>query len=129
MIIAVAYENGNVFAHFGHTKHFKLYYIEDNKIIKTKIVPTDSSGHGALGLFLKNNNVDTLIVGGIGGAAQTIIKSNGIKLYGGISGNADQAVEDLLNNNLKYNPNPMCNHEHHNCGEHDCSPKLTRIIK
>lgn len=126
MIVAVAYENGNVFGHFGHTKFFKLYYIEDKKVTNSQIIPTNSSGHGALGLFLKEHNVNTLIVGGIGGAAQNIIRANGIKLFGGVTGNADKAVEQLLNDELLYNPNPMCNHEHHSCGEHSCTPTLKR---
>lgn len=130
MIIAITYENGNIFQHFGHSKYFKFYYVENNNIIKEEVVPTNGEGHGALGLFLKNHNVDTLICGGIGGGAQTILKTNGIKIYGGVNGIADEAVNALLNNELNYNPKVMCNHEHdsHSCGEHSCSVHLKRNI-
>ncbi|MCI8405255.1 MAG: hypothetical protein HFE49_10215 [Clostridia bacterium] len=70
MKIAVTYENGNIFQHFGHTEAFKLYNIVGGEITGSEIVMTNGSGHGALAGFLKSNNVDTLICGGIGGGAQ-----------------------------------------------------------
>ena len=32
MKIAVTYENGEVFQHFGHSEQFKLYEVQDGKI-------------------------------------------------------------------------------------------------
>ena len=65
-----------------------------------------------------------LICGGIGGGAKKALAEAGIKLFGGVSGDADAAVTDYLAGKLSYNPNGLCNHhgEHHghNCGEHDC---------
>ena len=125
MRIAVTYENGCVFQHFGHTEQFKVYDIEDNKIVMATAVPTNGSGHGALSRFLKDLNVEVLICGGIGGGAKKALAEAGIKLFGGVSGDADAAVTDYLAGKLSYNPNVLCNHhgEHHghNCGEHDCS--------
>jgi len=127
MRVAVTYENGNVFQHFGHTETFKIFDIENNKVISSQVVPTMGSGHGALAGFLAENSVDVLICGGIGGGAQTALANAGIKLYGGVSGNADEAVNALIAGNLGYNPNVHCNHhdhEHgegqHQCGEHGC---------
>lgn len=127
MKIAVTYENGQIFQHFGHTEKFKIYEIADNKIINTEIVDTNGSGHGALAAFLMQNNVNILICGGIGGGAQAALSDVGIKLYGGVNGNADDAVTALLNGTLGYNPNVRCSHhdhEHgksnHSCGEHGC---------
>ena len=40
--------------------------------------------------------VDVLICGGIGGGAQVALAEAGIKLYGGVSGEADAAVNALL---------------------------------
>mgnify|MGYP003315399570 CR=1 FL=1 len=123
--IAVTYENGEVFQHFGHTKEFKMYTVEDGKIVSSEIVPTFGSGHSLLADFLLLNGVSVLICGGIGGGAQMALAEAGIKLYGGCRGNADQAVENLLNNTLMYNPNVRCNHhdhhgEGHNCADHHC---------
>jgi len=127
MKIAVTYENGKVFQHFGHTAQFKVYEVEGNKIVSSKVVDTNGQGHGALAGLLKIIGADILICGGIGGGAQTALANAGIKLYGGVSGSCDAAVEALLMNSLGYNPNVRCDHhdhEHgngeHNCGDHSC---------
>jgi predicted Fe-Mo cluster-binding NifX family protein len=126
MKIAVTYENGQVFQHFGKASQFKVYDIADGKIVRSEIVDTNGSGHGALAGFLTGKGVDTLICGGIGGGAQSALSEAGIKLYGGASGDTDKAVEALLNGSLSYNPDVKCDHhgeEHggqHTCGEHGC---------
>lgn len=124
MKIGVTYENGQIFQHFGHTEQFKIYEVEDGKVVSSKVVDTAGSGHGALAGFLNNYQVDTLICGGIGAGAQNALASAGIKLYGGVSGDADAAVEALLNNTLAYNPDVHCDHhshsEGHSCGSHGC---------
>lgn len=127
MRIAVTYENGEIFQHFGHTEAFKVYDVEDGKVISSQVVSTNGSGHGALAEVLHTLHVDTLICGGIGGGAQQALASVGIWLFGGVSGNADAAVEALISGNLAFNPNVQCNHhgEHHHgeghtCGSHGC---------
>ncbi len=52
MKIAVTFENGSVFQHFGHTEQFKVYDVSDGQIIKEEVVNTNGSGHGALAGFL-----------------------------------------------------------------------------
>lgn len=122
MKIAVTYKDGNVFQHFGHTEQFKVYDIEDGKIQMTSVVDTNGNGHGALAGILKNHGINTLICGGIGDGAKRALAEAGIELYGGVSGDADQAVADLLSDSLKYNPNVVCNHhsEHHHGDGHNC---------
>ena len=126
MIVAVTYEKGQIFQHFGHTEQFKVYDVQEGKIIDSKIVDTNGSGHGALAGILTALSADVLICGGIGGGAKAALEAANIKLYGGVSGNSDDAVAALLDGNLAYNPNIMCNHhnqhhgENHNCGEHGC---------
>ena len=58
MRIAVTYENGEVFQHFGHTEQFKLYDVEDGKITGEQVIDTNGSGHGALAGFLQAAKVD-----------------------------------------------------------------------
>ena len=125
--IAVTYENGEVFQHFGHTKEFKFYTVEDKKIVDSEIVPTMGSGHSMLADFLLLNGVTVLICGGIGGGAQMALAQAGIKLYGGVSGEADAAVAALLTGNLGYDPDVHCDHHDHahgegghTCGDHGC---------
>ena len=127
MKIAVTYENEQIFGHFGHTEQFKIYDVEDGKIVATAVIDTNGQGHGALAGLLKAIGADVLICKGIGGGAQMALAEMGIKLYGGVSGSCDAAVEALLANNLSYDPNVRCNHhdrEHgegsHNCGDHGC---------
>ncbi len=126
MRIAVTYENGEIFQHFGHTGAFKIYDAENGKITVANVISTNGSGHGALAGMLKVLEVDVLICGGIGGGAQMALKEAGIELFGGVSGDADKAVEAFLANELSYNPEVKCDHhdhehgEGHTCGEHGC---------
>ncbi len=123
MKIAVTYENGMVFQHFGHCENFKLYETENNAVIASQVVSAIGSGHGALAGFLKAHGVDVLICGGIGGGARVALSEAGIRLYPGVTGKADENVEALLNGNLQYNPDTMCNHHHEggqDCGGHSC---------
>ena len=125
MKIAVTYENGQIFQHFGHTEQMKLYTVENGEVVSSEVVSTNGSGHGALAGFLMANGVDTLICGGIGGGAQAALAEAGIKLYGGCVGEADRAVQNLLDKTLMYNPDVSCSHheEGHSCGDscgHHC---------
>lgn len=130
MRIAVTYENGEIFQHFGHTEQFKLYDVEDGQIVSSEIVDTHGSGHGALAGVLRALKVDALICGGIGGGAQMALAQAGIRLYGGVSGNADEAARALAAGILAYDANVMCSHHgehhheggcgHHGCGHHSC---------
>ena len=126
MKIAVTYQDGDIFQHFGHTEFFKIYDIENTDIVKTEIVSTNGSGHGALAQFLHEHSVDTLICGGIGGGAQLALSEAGIELYPGVSGSADAAVQALLDGSLGYDPEARCDHHDHahgaghTCGAHGC---------
>ena len=127
MKIAVTYCNGEIFQHFGRTEQFKVYSIENGKIVNSEIIDTQGSGHSALAGILINNGIDVLICGGIGGGAQNALAQANVKFYGGASGNADKNVEDFLSNTLSYTENVQCSHheshhhgEHHVCGENGC---------
>lgn len=124
MKIAVTHENGRVYQHFGHSKEFKFYTVENGEITSFCVLNTNGSGHGALAGFLKDNEADAVICGGIGAGAKEALEQAGIQLYGGISGNCDDAVVALLSGKLNYNTNATCSHHHthteHTCGEHSC---------
>ena len=127
MRIAVPYENGQVFQHFGHTSQMKLYDVENGQIMQEQIADTTGSGHGALAGFLSGLKVDVLICGGIGAGAQEALAQAGIRLFGGVTGSADEAAGAFLAGTLNYSANVQCQHhehEHHgHCGEdkHGCS--------
>ena len=127
MKIAVTYENGEIFQHFGRTSQFKLYEVEAGKIISSEVIDTNGQGHGALAGLLETTGADVLICGGIGGGAQMALAEAGIKLFGGVCGSCDAAVEALIAGSLEYSPDIRCNHhdhEHaeggHTCGDHGC---------
>ena len=129
MRIAVTYENETVYQHFGHTPQFKLYDVENGAVVRTQIVDTNGSGHGALAGFLRAAGVDALICGGIGMGAQMALADAGIRLYAGVQGPADAAAQALAAGTLAYDPDARCDHhEHHDggcghdhCGEHHCA--------
>ena len=126
MKIAVTYENGEIFQHFGRTEQFKLYNVEENKVVSSEIISSNGSGHSALAILLSDYAVDVLICGGIGGGAQSALAANGIQLCAGATGNADEAVEAFLKGEL-FSQDPTCDHHHEHghdchCGNHDdCS--------
>ena len=122
MKIAVTYDNGEVFQHFGHTETFKIYEVQDNNIVSTELFSANGSGHEALATLLEEKAIDVLICGGIGGGAEAALEMCGIELCAGASGNADAAVEAYLRGELT-NTGANCDHhdEEHDCSEHDCS--------
>ena len=121
MRIAVTYEEGAIFQHFGHTEQFKVYDVVNGKVISAQIVNTNGQGHGALANFLFHGGVDVLICGGIGGGAINALANAGIELYPGIDGSADMAVMQYLAGVLPKRTDVRCSHHDHEHGEgHDC---------
>ncbi len=126
MRVAVTYDNGNVFGHFGRTEQFKVYDIEDGKVVNSQILGTNGEGCGALAGILNIAIVDALICGGIGGGAQRALQEAGIKLYAGASGSTDAAVEALIAGTLDASGEANCDHHDHEHGEgHSCGQRLT----
>lgn len=138
MKIAVTYDNGNIFQHFGRTESFKVYDVEDNKVVSSEVIGSNGIGHGALAGLLADRSVDVLICGGIGGGAQQALADAGVELVAGAEGDADKAVEAYLKGEL-ISTGANCDHHHHedghSCGDHGCGsscgggcgsePKLT----
>ena len=122
MKIAVTYDNGEVFQHFGRTESFKIYEVEDNKVVSSEVISSNGTGHGALAGLLAEQGVNVLICGGIGGGAQTALTEAGIDLCAGAQGNVDEVVETYLKGELK-SSGVNCDHHHHeeghSCGSHE----------
>lgn len=121
MKIAVTYDNGEVFQHFGRTESFKIYDVEDNKIISSEVISSNGTGHGALAGLLAEQGVNVLICGGIGGGAQAALTEAGIDLCAGAQGNVDEVIEIYLKGELE-SSGVNCDHHHeegHSCGSHE----------
>lgn len=133
MKIAVTYEDGNVFQHFGRTENFKVYEVEDGKVVSAEVMGSDGVGHEALAWLLKDSGIDALICGGMGQGAQDALAEAGIEVCAGASGDADAAVEAFLRDEL-VNTGVNCDHhdhEHghdhghdHDHGEEGCTPEM-----
>ena len=124
MKLAITYDNGQVFQHFGKTQQFKIYDIQQGKVGPSLVTGTGGQGHGALAGLLRALGISVLICGGIGPGAQEALKSLDITVIPGITGDADQAVQDFVDGKLVLNTEALCNHHHegaaHNCGAHSC---------
>lgn len=118
--IAVTYDNGQVFQHFGRTEAFKVYEVEDDKVINSEIVESNGVGHGALAGLLADNTIDVLICGGIGGGAMAALEERSIEVCAGAQGDTDEVVEAYLKGELE-TAGVTCDHhgEGHSCGDHE----------
>lgn len=117
MRIAVTYEDGNVFQHFGHTEKFKIYEVEDGKIVSDSIMDTNGTGHEALAGLLADRGVDALICGGMGQGAKDALTAAGLQICAGAEGDADAAVEAWLRGELA-DTGVNCDHHHEHGHEH-----------
>ena len=122
MKIAVPFENGMVFQHFGRSEQFKFYEVENGAVLHSEVVSTNGQGHGALVGFLVQNGANVVLCGGIGTGAQVALMQAGIQMFGGISGLADAAVSNYLSGRLVFDSDVHCTHhdhdEGHSCHEH-----------
>ena len=117
MKIAITYdkETGNVFQHFGKTQFFKIYQIQDGKIVSSEVIDNGGNGHHELPSYLKDLGIETLILGNRGQGAIDAIAASGLKEMPGITGNADNAAELFAKGELKPNFTAKCSHH----GEHN----------
>ena len=122
MKIAVTYDNGNVFQHFGKTENFKVHEVEDDKVVSSEVIGSNGTGHGALAGLLAEQGINVLICGGIGEGAQTALTEAGIEMVAGAQGNTDDVVEAYLKGEL-VSTGANCDHHHHeeghSCGSHE----------
>ena len=122
MRIAIPYYMGQVFQHFGHTPSFKVYEVENHQILMEMVVEVETEGHTAVAELLRSMDVRVVLCGNIGDRAMQALADAGIMFYGGVTGDADEAITALVQGGLKYdpeiklsNPNSGCA----GCGE-DC---------
>lgn len=117
MKIAVTYDNGQVFRHFGRTEQFKIYDVEDDEILSSEVMDTNGVGHEALAELLAEHDIDALICGGMGAGAQTALIEAGIDVCSGAEGDVDEAVKAYIRGELV---SSGVNCDHHDEEEHSC---------
>jgi len=99
--VAIASDKGNVSEHFGFCEEFIIYEIEENKIKNREVLKNPGHTPGFLPKFLKEKNIDVVIVKGIGPRALELLQSEGIKVISNISGNERNVIKKFLENKLK----------------------------
>ena len=118
MRIAIPYYMGKIFQHFGHAPQFKVYELENRQVLMEMVVEVEEQGHSAVAGLLKSMDVRVVICGNIGEGAMNALQQAGIMFYGGVTGEADDAITALIEGGLKYDPDIKCEaHSHeHGCG-------------
>ncbi len=111
MKIAVPYDNGNVFQHFGRTEAFKYYQVTDGVVTAGEVISTNGIGHEALADVLAENGADAVICGGLGSGAMNALTAAGIQVISGAQGSTDEAVQSFLRGELT-SSEVNCNHHH-----------------
>lgn len=133
MKLAIPYDNGQVFQHFGKTEAFKIYDIVDGKVGPSMVMSTNGQGHGALAGLLRGLGISAVICGGIGPGAIEALQSLDITPIPGITGDVDQAAQDFVDGKLVPNTEALCNHHHHDdghsCASHTCEAAAATPIE
>ena len=120
MRIAIPFYKDIIFQHFGHAPQFKIYEVENHQVLMEMVVEVEQQGHDAVAALLRSMDVRVVICGNIGQGAMQALRQAGIIFYGGVTGDADEAITALIAGGLKYDPNIQCTaREDHSCGG-DC---------
>ena len=99
MRIAVAYKDGEIGEHFGHAEIFAIYDYPNadvNRCTKKLVETGDRHGHQAMADLMKDEGVDAVISGNMGGEAKAALLSMGIVPIAGFAGSADDAADLLI---------------------------------
>ncbi|KAF1084881.1 Dinitrogenase iron-molybdenum cofactor [Sporotomaculum syntrophicum] len=117
MKIALPHEYGYVNQHFGKSREFVIVELSGGQIIDKKIISAEQMQHNHEGLagLLRDEQVDTVIVGGIGAGALQPLKANGLQVITGISGKIDDVVVKYTLGHLPSNSAASCDNHDVNC--------------
>jgi len=118
MKIAVASEGTMVTEHFGHCQNFNIYVVENSKVVSSESIPSPGHRPGYLPNFLSDMGVNVVMAGGMGGGAVEIFNDKGIEIFTGVSGRADEAIQNYISGKLISSGSICHQHAHHDeCGE------------
>jgi predicted Fe-Mo cluster-binding NifX family protein len=115
MIVAFAIEGQQVAQHFGHAPFYKLFKIEQQRIVSVEVIPNPGHRPGYLPVFLHEHGVEVMITGGMGESALKLFQAQEIRVITGISGHPDRVIDQYLADELKPNSEP-CGHHHEHHG-------------
>jgi predicted Fe-Mo cluster-binding NifX family protein len=108
--LAIPLDNNNLAEHFGHSREFAFFEIEESKVVKEQHMEPPPHAEGTIPRWLVENGATDILVGGIGPKAVEILYNRGINVYVGVV--VDEAVNlasDFINGDLKFGQN-FCHH-------------------
>lgn len=117
MRVAIATDGGFVAQHFGRCPGFTIFEIKNGKIINKSFVENPGyKAHqpGQVPMFLRNQNVNCVIAGGMGPNAVMNLQASGIQVLVGITGKVEEVIDKLISGTLTGGES-LCEH-----GEHEC---------
>ena len=108
----------DVCAHFGSCEYFTIVDVQDKSIAGIKAVsnssPDGEHNCAAPSTILKSQNVEIVLVSGIGGRPLMSLAENKIKVFAGAAGKISDAVQDYQEGLLReLSTNGTCNCSHH----------------
>lgn len=112
MKIAVASDKKQVTGHFGHCETFEIYDTEAGKIVKETSLPNPGHKPGFLPNYLNEQGVNTIISGGMGGAAVNIFNEHNIEVIIGAEGDSKEAAQAYLKGDLESTGSVCHDHDH-----------------
>ncbi|OPX90020.1 MAG: Dinitrogenase iron-molybdenum cofactor [Pelotomaculum sp. PtaB.Bin104] len=117
MKIAMPYSMGRINEHFGISREFVIFEVEEGKIAGKQVISNSDlqHNHGGLANLFTTEGVEVVIAGGMGPPMASALRSVGLNVITGASGDAEQVASAYLSGHLVTNPFD-CNH---GCGEHD----------
>ncbi len=112
MKIAIASEDKNVSGHFGHCEGFTMYEVKEDKVLNSQFVPNPGHRPGFLPIFLKEQGIELIISGGMGGSAQQLFMDNGIDIIVGAEGPCDDVIKAYIKGELESTGSVCEEHSH-----------------
>lgn len=112
MKIALPLAENQLSMHFGHCETFAFLEVDEvgKKIIKKELLTPPPHEPGILPTWIKKQDVDLVIAGGMGGRAQNLFQEQGIKVITGAPVDSpENIVQSYLNGTLQTGDN-VCDH-------------------
>lgn len=116
--------DNNIDTHFGHCESFGVYTISDNnEVIGFKRVesPQGCGCKSNIAAVLASDGVSVMLAGGIGDGAINVLKSNGVEVIRGCTGNAGEVVEMYIKGIVKDSGSSCSQHGSQHGQGHSCS--------
>ncbi|WP_423363585.1 NifB/NifX family molybdenum-iron cluster-binding protein [Mycoplasma sp. P36-A1] len=118
MKIAMPYEDGKIFQHYGKSKQVIIYTIEEGKVLAEEVITLDLKPEQSIANVLKQNGVSTIVVGHLGQGAIDSIEKEGLDIIRGIDLDTATVAQMYADGSLKSNNQDVCDHDHDHSHNH-----------